>query len=204
MPTPTYTNQVPREAVPWPSGFPKRASVNSFGYGGANAHIVLEAPEATAVRVNGKVNGTSHTNSAPDLTKGHVFLLSSNDKSGCELTVSKLRAYVKDLRTEGIIDEAKMLSAISYKLAHKRTHFKWRTAVQASSAIRLEDALASKEAIPVLNTTEPSIGFIFTGQGAHWAGMGKELIDSFPKFHEALQQLDQCLVELGASWSIIG
>ncbi|KAI3343373.1 hypothetical protein F4824DRAFT_507218 [Ustulina deusta] len=194
---------VPREAVPWPSGFPKRASVNSFGYGGANAHIVLEAPEATAVRVNGKVNGTSHTNSAPDLTKGHVFLLSSNDKSGCELTVSKLRAYVKDLRTEGIIDEAKMLSAISYKLAHKRTHFKWRTAVQASSAIRLEDALASKEAIPVLNTTEPSIGFIFTGQGAHWAGMGKELIDSFPKFHEALQQLDQCLVELGASWSII-
>ncbi|KAI0450357.1 hypothetical protein F5B21DRAFT_529187 [Xylaria acuta] len=194
---------VAREAVSWPSGFTKRASVNSFGYGGANAHIILEAPEANTTRTNRNVNGTNHIGSALDLTKGHMFLLSSNDTSGCALAMSKLRTYVENLRTGSVIHETRMLSTISYKLAYKRTHFKWRTVVHASSGIELENALASKEASPILSTVEPSIGFVFTGQGAHWAGMGKELIEIFPKFHEALQQLDQCLVSLGASWSII-
>ncbi|KAI3324023.1 hypothetical protein HD806DRAFT_535136 [Xylariaceae sp. AK1471] len=212
---------VPSKPLPWPSGFARRASINSFGFGGSNSHVIIEAPnqmEETHVnghaQVNGhvQVNGHAHVNghvhSNPrGSSDGYLFLLSANDALSCTSAKSRLRAYLEKLGgtkdgSEGC-DKSKILSSLAYKLAHKRTHFKWRTATKASSISELVEALSSTEPKPVLSTTTPSLGFVFTGQGAHWPGMGRELIDSYPVFEEALRQLDQCMVNLGASWSII-
>lgn len=156
------------------------------------------------MQVNGHGDDAKANHPYPNSTDGHTFLLSANDASSCTSAKSRLLAYVENLRAGSTIDESRMLSTLSYKLAHKRDHFRWRTAIQASSATDLVESLASAEGSPVLSSEKPSIGFVFTGQGAHWPGMGRELIDRYPVFHEALQQLDQCMISLGASWSITG
>lgn len=50
----------------------------------------------------------------------------------------------------------------------------------------------------------PRIGFVFSGQGAQWHAMGRELINTYPVFREALQEADSHLRELGATWSLVG
>ncbi|KAM7215661.1 hypothetical protein V8F06_008952 [Rhypophila decipiens] len=187
----------PTGALPWPKGYPKRASINSFGYGGANAHLILDAPEPSGQAHLNATNGHGkHT------TDSKLFLLSANDEKSCLSALSKFGTHLNNLSFDNAEVEKHSLEALAYKLAHKRTHFKWRAAVQASSKTELVEMLQSTKPTRSL-PHPPSIGFVFTGQGAHWAGMGKELINAYPVFEQALQQADACLAQLGASWSVI-
>ena len=45
--------------------------------------------------------------------------------------------------------------------------------------------------------------FIFTGQGAQWYAMGRELIRTCPKFRESLLKSDTILQGLGADWDLV-
>lgn len=57
--------------------------------------------------------------------------------------------------------------------------------------------------IPLRAVNEPRIGFIFTGQGAQWHAMGKELMDAYPVFSSTMKRIDECLADLGATFSLI-
>ena len=48
------------------------------------------------------------------------------------------------------------------------------------------------------------LAFVFTGQGAQWYAMGRELIAVYPAFGHSLETTDLCLRELGACWSLLG
>ncbi|KAI0015263.1 polyketide synthase [Xylariomycetidae sp. FL0641] len=68
IPLDRWRLKVPRTVMPWPVGKPRRASVNNFGYGGTNAHVILEAADSSHVhlpsRGHGMVDGT------PELISG--------------------------------------------------------------------------------------------------------------------------------------
>jgi acyl transferase domain-containing protein len=51
---------------------------------------------------------------------------------------------------------------------------------------------------------QPKLSFIFTGQGAQWAGMGQELMQAYPIFASNMRQADKYLRSIGASWSLLG
>ena len=52
---------------------------------------------------------------------------------------------------------------------------------------------------------EPArLGFVFTGQGAQWFAMGRELLDAYPTFRATLLEAERYLIELGATWSLTG
>lgn len=62
----------------------------------------------------------------------------------------------------------------------------------------LKTALSSRPQI-CKASTKPTIGFIFTGQGAHWAGMGRELLNTY-----SMNDMNEYISQLGAPYDVIG
>ena len=95
------------------------------------------------------------------------------------------------------------MDRLAFTLCHRRSLLEWREAVSASTASELSDALASTAGDPTRPSGNTNIGFVFTGQGAQWSAMGRELLH-YTVFEETLQQADGILSSLGAKWSLLG
>ena len=90
---------------------------------------------------------------------------------------------------------------LAYALAARRSHFAWRTFVVAdpyNSRTNLEEVVPKS---PIKVTSDPRIGFVFTGQGAQYLGMGRQLL-AFPAFQKSMDSSDECLKQLGCLWSV--
>lgn len=128
----------------------------------------------------------------------HVFVLSAKDETTARKMVENFRKY---LQSSASIWK---LSDLSHTLTRRRSDFQWRVAASAQTLDELAGAFADPRLSPVLALQPPRLGFVFTGQGAQWFAMGRELMTSYPRFLASLQEADSCLRELGASWSLIG
>ncbi|KAJ6443718.1 Polyketide synthase [Purpureocillium lavendulum] len=197
-----------RTSMPWPAGARKRASVNSFGYGGSNAHVVLESAEqylqdshatsyvSSYLADEADIFGDDVLASPTDVAKRpRLLAFSANDETS-------LRDYVKQLRKHLINPSVRVnLQDLAYTLSEKRSrHF--------NRAFLLADKTALDEGALVLGKKSPQppkIGFVFTGQGAQWSQMGKALVDAFPSTGDLLKHLDRVLetTVTPPSWSLL-
>ncbi|KAL4865188.1 hypothetical protein BDV12DRAFT_200380 [Aspergillus spectabilis] len=214
----------------WPDSMvdgPRRMSINNFGYGGANAHVILESADPWTlpsdldlipVRGNRHVNGTRYTNdisndTSDDTTK--VLILSARDERGCQQMVSDLKAYLENLKSLAPEASEQLLRNLSYTLCERRTLFQWVAAHQVrlektdepgrnplDAAIQALDTPRFKPACRVTDTN-PRIGMIFTGQGAQWYAMGRELLTSYPVFRRSIEDAEVYMRDLGADWSLL-
>ncbi|RKT74804.1 thioester reductase-like protein [Saccharothrix variisporea] len=154
------------EARPWPEADrPRRAGVSSFGVSGTNAHVVLEHVPAEDVP-------------AEPRTAGEVpFLLSAR-------TGDALRAQARRLRDFLVEHPAVEPADVAFTLATARTALEHRGAVTAADRDGLLAALAGfAGGAPV---DQPGrTAFLFTGQGAQRARMGRDLHERHPVFAEA-------------------
>jgi acyl transferase domain-containing protein len=80
----------------------------------------------------------------------------------------------------------------------------WRVAIPATSSFELIEALNSGKISPVREVESPRIGFVFTGQGAQWNAMGRELYNRYPVFAQSMDACDKCLSSFGAPFSLLG
>ncbi|KAG8162418.1 hypothetical protein KVR01_008183 [Diaporthe batatas] len=200
--------KVPTEVLSWPEtyGKPRRASLNSFGYGGANAHAVLESFDSGT---NGTLtaNGTAKTSDRPFL-----FPVTSHATE----TGQRLRVVLGEYVTaqKGDRPAAQHLRDLAHTLSAHRTTHKVRSFAIASSAgaliAELEEPRESAEwktAASRSSSTTPRIGFVFTGQGAQSWDMGRQLIECHASFRQTLEKCDAVLQSLpGADrpgWSIV-
>lgn len=203
--------KVPTEVLSWPDtgGKPRRASLNSFGYGGANAHAVLESFDngTNGTTLNLKANGVAKTSDRP-----YLFPVTSHAIETGERLRSVLREYVT--AQKGDKSTAQHLRDLAYTLSAHRTAHKVRSFAIAASKEALLAELENprecaewKTAATRSSSTTPRIGFIFTGQGAQSWDMGRELIESHPPFRATLEKCDAVLQSLpGADrpeWSIV-
>lgn len=105
--------QVPISQRPWPRA--KRfASVNNFGFGGTNAHLVLE--KAPVLKTN-----EEEVESGSQSRK--LFVLSANNKSALELLMKNLGIYLEQ-RPE--IFQNDLMTNLAYTLGQRRSLMQWR------------------------------------------------------------------------------
>ncbi|TPX18368.1 uncharacterized protein E0L32_011743 [Thyridium curvatum] len=196
--------RIPTRPMPWPSpqpGHPKRASINSFGFGGTNSHVILESyHENTETR--SEVSGNK------DQTPWTIpLLLSAHSKSSLARRAGQLAEFFR--QRDGID-----LQDIAWTLWERRSQLPYHHVFTESSREALLWALdhVSQEASPSILTlrslVSPEEGFgalgIFTGQGAQWPGMGRELLYSSHVFRETIDRCERALLSLpdGPGWSL--
>ncbi|KAH8902159.1 polyketide synthase [Coniochaeta sp. PMI_546] len=197
IPWKEWNLKVPTGQRPWPRG-KKYVSVNNFGFGGTNGHIVLEAGPFRGQK--GPINGDE----SPESSAGQgrkLFVLTANDKTALSQMMKNIVIYLEQ-RPE--IFQMDLMSNIAYTLGQRRSLLQWRVAIPAQNSFELIEALNGEKCAPGKETEPLRIGFIFTGQGAQWHAMGRELYDQYPVFRQSLDCADKCLAVLGADWSLIG
>lgn len=91
---------------------------------------------------------------------------------------------------------------LAYTLNSRRTKFQCRTWALMNS-IREMSGLQPHLSPKQTCVSEPRLGFVFTGQGAQWFAMGRELL-SFPVFKDSLLQFSEHLQDIGCQWSLMG
>ncbi|KAJ8128730.1 hypothetical protein O1611_g4904 [Lasiodiplodia mahajangana] len=202
---PFYHNlKVPVGAQSWPTlsnGIPRRASVNSFGFGGANAHAIIESYDAVPTPEN--------VDDENALFSPFIFSAASSTS-----LTSYLKEFCNYLKAEGAKAN---LRDLAYTLHSRRTMFRRSITFSARSSRQLlskietevkstaEDNMGT-QASQVEGGLEPRILAVFTGQGAQWARMGAELIAHSPSSSATMKSLEDRLARLPPtdrpSWSL--
>ncbi|KAK4983978.1 Type I Iterative PKS [Elasticomyces elasticus] len=201
-----WTMKVPLKLEAWPAGQLRRASLSNFGYGGTNAHVIMEDPSYHQVRKTPLLNGAATNGTMTNSTRSkhaerrHVFFTSARDEGAAKTMIANLRDFLK----AGSEQESTVcFRDLAYTLGQRRSVFPWVAATSAETLLELTEALEDKSFKPTYSSRAPRLGFVFNGQGAQWYAMGRELIDAYPVFAQCLEEADQYLQEFGAQWSLI-
>ncbi|MEV5647450.1 type I polyketide synthase [Nocardia sp. NPDC052254] len=161
------------------NGRVRRAGVSSFGVSGTNAHAILE--EAPAQRVPA-------TSPRPSDALPLPILISAKSEAGLRAQADRLRRWLTD-GPERRIDD------VAYSLIDFRSQLEFRAAVTGAGRDEIASGLADLAAGDVSAAVVEGVAgagktaFLFTGQGAQRAGMGKDLYSAFPVFAQAVDEV---------------
>ena len=131
----------------------------------------------------------------------HLFVITANDSSTVERQLVALNTYLTQRRKQPSMP---LLPRLAFTLCQRRSVLPWKVALVASTADELMTRLGTAEKTAMRSSRTPNLGFVFTGQGANWQGMGRELFQAYPVFSSAMVAADEFLTSLGASWSLKG
>ncbi|MCA1227779.1 type I polyketide synthase [Saccharopolyspora sp. 6M] len=184
------------EQVDWPgTDRPRRAAVSSFGVSGTNAHAVLEQAPPVAAGEPG--------DAAPESGGTVPWVLSARTERALRAQAERLADHLGSAEPDPV--------DVGHALLRTRSSFEHRATVLGADRERLLSGLRSLAA----DTPDPSvvrgvadvgadggIVFVFPGQGAAWAGMGRALLAESPVFAARIAECEQVFAEF-VDWSLV-
>jgi acyl transferase domain-containing protein/NADPH:quinone reductase-like Zn-dependent oxidoreductase/SAM-dependent methyltransferase/acyl carrier protein len=184
--------RVPTAVEAFPEIGPERiAGVNSFGFGGANAHVILAESPATARLPR------------PEVPKNRPWplMLSARSEEALRGSAMKLTAWLQErLNANG---STPLLPDLLYTLGGRRNHHAHRLTLVTDSMeelIKELDQFAIKEQPAKLRTAfsprreqAPRIAFVMSGQGPQWWGMGRQLMTHERVFRDVIERCDTAM-----------
>lgn len=196
--TDNWRVKIVTDPMDWPTTRPSllvpkpivRAGVNSFGYGGANSHLILESVDNFVPEQLGL-----SSMALSKIKSTFILPVSANSWSSLKGQIRSLSLHVQDVN---IVD-------LAYTLGTRRSKLPCRgygiIGQAGLGSMSLED-FTTGEQRP--SSTKLPVAFVFTGQGAQWAQMGQELIQEIPSFRKSLVELDNVLQKLphAPAWSL--
>ncbi|MFV2216081.1 SDR family NAD(P)-dependent oxidoreductase [Actinomadura sp. LOL_016] len=190
------------EPVPWPRGDrPRRAGVSSFGISGTNAHVILEdAGEDVAEDVAPQAVPDAAAPPAPPSEAGAApipWAVSGRTEGALRAQAVGLREFLAARPDLGTAD-------VGFSLATTRTALEHRAVVlvrDRDEALRdladLSRGLPTAQVVQGEMRADGRVAFLFPGQGAQQAGMGRGLYEAYPVFAESFdgicERLDPAL-----------
>ncbi|KAJ9156010.1 Conidial yellow pigment biosynthesis polyketide synthase [Pleurostoma richardsiae] len=154
-------------------GKPRRVFVNNFSAAGGNTGLLLE-------------DGPKLKPAAADPRSVHVITLTAKSKSAMIRNAERLLTWMAQ-------HPDTPLSHVAYTTTARRIQHYWRMNVAASDLSEAEKAIKDrlKENFVPVSPEQPKVAFMFTGQGSHYAGLGKEFYALYSVFRDAIQEFDQ-------------
>lgn len=204
--------EVVTEPQEWPNGV-RRASINSFGFGGTNSHVILEAAHPSHNIANGYAEHNlpdwvevvaNGVHGSTEIKQPRLFCWSTDDEKGIARLCESYAQYVSSVESHRISadDDRSLVDDLWYTLAYRRSTLHWKSWCIASTIDELHQKLTNGISRPIRSTKAPRMAFVFTGQGAQWHAMGRELW-TYGVYRESIEQANACLASAGCSWSVI-
>jgi acyl transferase domain-containing protein/aryl carrier-like protein len=187
---------VPTTLEAWPAvDGPALAGVNSFGFGGTNAHVVLQEapPSPSPVARTG------------DTEERRSYLLPLSARSA-EALQDLARSY-----RDFLLQNTAHLYDIAYSATLRRSHHDYRLAVvahsKAEAAAQLDTFLADNPCAGVKHgrvplNDRPKLAFVCSGMGPQWWAMGRDLLNNEPVFRASIERCDAEFRRY-ANWSLM-
>ncbi|XP_035691275.1 putative inactive phenolphthiocerol synthesis polyketide synthase type I Pks15 [Branchiostoma floridae] len=203
--------QVPSTLLQWEEKENRLAGCSSFGFGGANAHLILERSPLPdrhpAVHNSDKVNDNHFTAGTGHETKT-IMLLSGNTKAALKEQIEHWISFITDTPT---LNEDRFQQSL-YTAANRYQHHAERLAIVVTGpddAVQKLNLMAREEKLNVAvegkvpeGAERGRMAFVFSGMGTQWWGMGRKLALEDPVFSDVIQRFEDVLKTLGADWSI--
>jgi len=187
----------------WPEhgNQPAMAGVNSFGYGGTNAHVLLEEAPFQEVTSVGEDTGVE------DQSRTYFIPLSAKDENA----LRQMAGLYSDFLETDEYGKSISLNDLAYTLGPRRNHLTCRLALTPQTRQELcknlrlyaqEENSQQFSAARVLPEQNRKVVFVCTGMGPQWWAMGRELLARETVFRKAIEEFDEAFTEY-SGWSIL-
>ncbi|KAK4163727.1 putative polyketide synthase protein [Cladorrhinum sp. PSN259] len=195
IPLDEWNMKVPTTQRPWPQD-KKYISCNNFGFGGSNAHCVLERAPLPSAPASSFIQTP-----AAEAPQQKIFTLSANDEAAAKRLIRQLVIFLEE---HPEMFQTTVIRNLAYTLCQRRSHLSWRVALVGGSTNELVEAMTRFDIKPMRALSYATkLAFAFTGQGAQWYGMGRELLQAYPIFADTIKETDACLKKFGSNFSLL-
>jgi acyl transferase domain-containing protein/NADPH:quinone reductase-like Zn-dependent oxidoreductase/NAD(P)-dependent dehydrogenase (short-subunit alcohol dehydrogenase family)/SAM-dependent methyltransferase/acyl carrier protein len=165
--------------------------VNSFGFGGANAHVLLEEPPSCP----------QPEHLVTHAKRSWPLVISARSEAALRSSALRLSAWLDERSSAN--GSSPVLPDLAYTLGARRNHHPHRLSVVAQSVGELTAELnsyAAGQPSPKVQTAfvprseqAPRIVFVMSGQGPQWWGMGRELMQHEAVFRQTVERCDAAM-----------